>query len=382
MNAPTFTSPLAIPHTGFKELDVSQGIEEELLPTYKAEKYFPAEIGQVLKDRYQIIGKLGYGGSSTVWLSRDLEKCQHVALKLCVNDSQKANHDGKNLYRKLYDSFEIQGPNGTHVCLVHEPLGLSLYQVLDILPTRTLTLEMLKPPLRNIIVALDFLHRAKVVHTDLQARNMLLDIDDRTVFSTFEDAEIEEPAPRKLLGDRTIYMSRRIPLTPRFPSITDFGEARIMSSGKLPWEDVMPDVYRAPEIISRMPWDEKVDMWSIGLVCWDLVTGRTLFRGRNSEKLLDDAIHLAEMIAIMGRPPKEFLKRSEMCQIWWDENGTWRGAAPIPTYSLEDLAEKIGGEDRNGFLSFFRRTLRWLPEERPTTEELISDPWLMEGLGT
>ncbi|KAI1905611.1 hypothetical protein LOZ52_006768 [Ophidiomyces ophidiicola] len=331
------------------ELDVSQGIEEELLPTYKAEKYFPAEIGQVLKDRYQIIGKLGYGGSSTVWLSRDLEKCQHVALKLCVNDSQKANHElgnykhldsifplvkhsGKNLYRKLYDSFEIQGPN--------------------------------------------------VPKLDLQARNMLLDIDDRTVFSTFEDAEIEEPAPRKLLGDRTIYMSRRIPLTPRFPSITDFGEARIMSSGKLPWEDVMPDVYRAPEIILRMPWDEKVDMWSIGLVCWDLVTGRTLFRGRNSEKLLDDAIHLAEMIAIMGRPPKEFLKRSEMCQIWWDENGTWRGAAPIPTYSLEDLAEKIGGEDRNGFLSFFRRTLRWLPEERPTTEELTSDPWLMEGLGT
>ncbi|KAI2001392.1 hypothetical protein LOY97_006508 [Ophidiomyces ophidiicola] len=68
-----FYITLAIPNTGFKELDVSQGIEEELLPTYKAEKYFPAEIGQVLKDRYQIIGKLGYGGSSTVWLSRDLE---------------------------------------------------------------------------------------------------------------------------------------------------------------------------------------------------------------------------------------------------------------------------------------------------------------------
>ncbi|KAI1918861.1 hypothetical protein LOZ58_004296 [Ophidiomyces ophidiicola] len=107
-----------------------------------------------------------------------------------------------------------------------------------------------------------------------------------------------------------------------------------------------------------MPWDEKVDMWSIGLVCWDLLVGRTLFRGRNTEKLLDDAIHLAEMIAIMGPPPKEFLKRSEMCQIWWDENGKWRGAAPIPSHSLEDFAEKIGGGDRDGFLSFFRRTLR------------------------
>ncbi|EEP77043.1 predicted protein [Uncinocarpus reesii 1704] len=73
---------------------------------------------------------------------------------------------------------------------------------------------------------------------------------------------------------------------------------------KLPWEDVMPDVYRAPEIILRMPWDQNIDIWSIGMVCWDLVARKTLFRARNEELLLDDALHLAEMIAIMGPPPK------------------------------------------------------------------------------
>ncbi|WEW60208.1 hypothetical protein PRK78_005693 [Emydomyces testavorans] len=90
--APSFTSPLTIPTTGFEEINISQKIEEEQLPTYKQDKYYPAEIGQILKDKYQIVGKLGYGGSSTVWLSRDLEKCQHVVLKLFVNDSQKGNN--------------------------------------------------------------------------------------------------------------------------------------------------------------------------------------------------------------------------------------------------------------------------------------------------
>lgn len=61
--------------------------------------------------------------------------------------------------------------------------------------------------------------------------------------------------------------------------------------------------------------------------------------------------------------------------------GQWRGLAPIPDISLEALAEGIEGEDVPGFLSFLRRILRWLPEERPTAGELMFDPWLMKGLG-
>lgn len=54
---------------------------------------------------------------------------------------------------------------------------------------------------------------------------------------------------------------------------------------------------------------------------WDLVAGRTLFQARNDQRLLDDTLHLAEMVAIMGPPPREFLERSEMSSIWWDKNG-------------------------------------------------------------
>jgi hypothetical protein len=53
-------------------VDISRKIEEEDLPLYKAENYYPASIGQVLESRYQIVSKLGYGTSSTVWLCRNL----------------------------------------------------------------------------------------------------------------------------------------------------------------------------------------------------------------------------------------------------------------------------------------------------------------------
>lgn len=65
-------APRSFPTSGFKVLDHSEPIEEERLPDYQAEIYYPAHIGQVFNNRYQIVGKLGYGVTSTVWLARDL----------------------------------------------------------------------------------------------------------------------------------------------------------------------------------------------------------------------------------------------------------------------------------------------------------------------
>jgi hypothetical protein len=53
-------------------MDSSQMIEEETLPGYKAEHFYPVHIGEVFQDRYSVISKIGYGAASTVWLCRDL----------------------------------------------------------------------------------------------------------------------------------------------------------------------------------------------------------------------------------------------------------------------------------------------------------------------
>lgn len=88
-----FKTPLTFPDSGFEVIDTSEIIEEEMLPTYKPEKYYPARIGQVLEERYQIVGKVGYGGSSTVWLARDFQYVYpSLPYRRCSMESQVIFH--------------------------------------------------------------------------------------------------------------------------------------------------------------------------------------------------------------------------------------------------------------------------------------------------
>jgi hypothetical protein len=47
--------------------------EEENLPDYEHDQFYPIHLGQKIHSRYQVIGKLGYGSNSTVWFCRDLQ---------------------------------------------------------------------------------------------------------------------------------------------------------------------------------------------------------------------------------------------------------------------------------------------------------------------
>lgn len=201
------SSSLRVPHalrsfpsSGFELIDHSEKIEEETLPTYHAEKYYPVHIGEVLNNQYQVLAKLGYGVTSTVWLCRDLRyteanlllrnltnyvskkssESKYVVLKVNVSGVERnheisvydrinlveTNHLGKSFIRKLLGHFHIEGPHGRHICLVHQPFGPSLDQFLSFFPERVLSLEDLKPCLRQILGILDFLHTdAHIIHT-------------------------------------------------------------------------------------------------------------------------------------------------------------------------------------------------------------------------
>ena len=87
------------------------------------------------------------------------------------------------------------------------------------------------------------------------------------MFAEIEQAELEHPSPRKIFLDRTVYRSRSMPITNGPPMICDFGAARI---GEKHVGDVMPGVYRAPEIIMGMEWNSKIDMWSFGVMVRDV----------------------------------------------------------------------------------------------------------------
>ncbi|KAE8138845.1 hypothetical protein BDV38DRAFT_61416 [Aspergillus pseudotamarii] len=62
-------------------LESTEKLEEETLSWYSPDSFCPVRIGEVFQPRYKVIGKLGYGGYSTVWLCRDLPQHAYVALK-------------------------------------------------------------------------------------------------------------------------------------------------------------------------------------------------------------------------------------------------------------------------------------------------------------
>jgi serine/threonine-protein kinase SRPK3 len=164
------------------DLEPSLAVEEETVHGYKAEHYYPVQIGHVFNDRYHVVGKIGYGSASTVWLCHDLrdEKGkQYVALKVYINCSRMhrelpiythinnihSQHGGRMNLRRLLDSFEIDGPNGKHYCLVHEALGMNLEELRDLVPGREFTSDLVRESLRDILRALHFLREeAHVIH--------------------------------------------------------------------------------------------------------------------------------------------------------------------------------------------------------------------------
>jgi hypothetical protein len=108
-----------------------------------------------------------------------------------------------------------------------------------------------------------------------------------------------------------------------------------------------------------------------------LFEGGRLFRGEK-DGILDNEQHFAEIVSLMGPPPKEFLERSEQCRKYWDAEGNWIATTAIPNQSFESRETRLNGEDKELLLKLVRKILRWLPEERPSAQDLFSDDFLLQ----
>jgi serine/threonine-protein kinase SRPK3 len=108
--------------------------------------------------------------------------------------------------------------------------------------------------------------------------------------------------------------------------------------------------------------------------------------------------HFAQMIGLLGPPPKELLDRADAeayskfytaegitnpssiyrCLLTLCSSGEFKYPKMIPSddFSFEKLVPFVDGEDKEMFISLASRMLRWIPEERATALELASDPWL------
>ncbi|KAH2322261.1 hypothetical protein KXW87_000293, partial [Aspergillus fumigatus] len=177
-------SPRDLPTSGYEHIDAGRLVEEEELLDYRADRFYPVHLGEVFRDRYQAIAKLGFGSSSTTWLARDLEAHQYVALKVYVRTSlvnrelpsyhhiasrmKDSTHEGRGNVRRLLDSFVVNGPDGDHVVLVFEPAQMSLRDMKVVFRPEGFDEDFVRGAIIELLKALDFLHtHGEIVHTGI-----------------------------------------------------------------------------------------------------------------------------------------------------------------------------------------------------------------------
>ncbi|KAJ7151047.1 kinase-like domain-containing protein [Mycena filopes] len=368
------------PH--FPRISASELVEEERLPDYLATRYYPVRIGELLASRYQVVGKLGFGVTSTVWLARDLTDCRHVALKIFIRsaslgssqellayerlDRGPKSHLGRLAVRTVLNTFTISGPDDEHQCLVHPPLWDDMSAFLKRNPIGRLPVPVLAIMLQQVFRALDYARECRIIHTDIKASNIMFGIKDGSpVFEKFEQAELDHPVPRKEIDGRIIYLSRELdppgPTEFDVPVLCDFGEA--VWGEEMHTEIGQPPVYRSPEMF---------------LGIWDVFEGRHLFNGIDPEKGVHRGrVLLASIIALLGPPPPSFLARGSQSSRVFSEQGEWQGGVPVPPHvPLEQLETNLEGADKKLFLEFMSKMLQWEPQNRQTPKQLLEDPWL------
>ncbi|KAK2627053.1 hypothetical protein QTJ16_003019 [Diplocarpon rosae] len=369
--------------------------EEETLSHYKRSQFYNIQLGDTLKERYKILFKIGYGGSSTVWLCRDLLYQPendpyglghpYRALKLGVAQAskketeilshlkgQQSDHLGQYLVRTFCDNFEVKDQDNSYTVLIQPPLGKSLLEYQDQQPYRQVIPIMVKNIVVYILHAIDFLHtEAGVIHTDIKPDNILFSLPENEgeLLKSLEDIENFQPSKSKIDKDQHhIYKSRTIDTkitgSKEFPILIDFGTAVTFKAPAKCKGVAAPRQYRSPEVILDMEWDSAVDIWSIGVMVCDLLLGKQLFPVNN------DLDHLAMMIAYLGPPSLEFLQRSTASFKYFDRQGNFKGSLK----SLVPLEVVVGNNE--ALLEFLRSTLAWMPENRKTARQLSGHNWL------
>ncbi|KAF7187460.1 Serine/threonine-protein kinase SRPK [Pseudocercospora fuligena] len=385
-------APLRFPTTGFETFGADVLLEEETLEEYRRGLYYPVRLGELIQARYQVVGKFGFGTTSTAWLAKDLQAHKYVALKVYTYDREHdeefetcqamnrlgKSHPGSSHIRSAMDTFTIEQTSGAnHRCLVQRPMWDSLTDLLDRNPTRRFTIPLLKAALTQTFLALDFLHtECKLVHTDIKGDNLLQEIADQSILDDFVKDELEDPSPRKEEDGVTIYASRAFGLPKKFGKVvlSDFGSA--VRGDEEHWHDAQPDVYRSPEVMLKTKWSYPIDIWNVGVMIWDLFEGRHLFYGRDPDGTgYSTRAHLAEVVAILGPPPPDLLQRGRRSNEFFSD-GKFIAEVPVPKTTLAELETNLEGTEQDRFLTFMQGMLRWRPEDRKTAKQLLEDPWL------
>jgi serine/threonine protein kinase/alpha-tubulin suppressor-like RCC1 family protein len=219
-----------------------------------ASSFWPAE----LDEHYECLGELGRGGMAVVFRARDRELGRHVAIKV-VRPRFPADQEAvARLAREARTVAQLEHANIVALYAVRHLSDKSLALVMQLVPGRTLKAALEKDGpfeparveavLRDVARALAYAHRAGVVHRDVKPENIFIDdVSGRAMLSDFGVARAMD-APSELTATGTT---------------------------------IGTPTYMSPEQIDGAPVDGRADLYSLGMVGWEMLTGERPWAGES-----------------------------------------------------------------------------------------------------
>ncbi len=226
--------------------------------------------GRVL-GHYEIGRLVGSGGMGHVFAARDVELGREVAVKVASFDGEDAQ---TRLRREAQHASRLSHP---HICHIYE-VGRAdgqLYVVMELLPGRSLAEVLREGPLPveqarrygiEIADALAHAHESGLVHRDLKSTNVMI--------TPKQGAKVLDFGLARMLDTHQIDA-----LSQSQRSLTDEG----LIAGTLP--------YMAPELLRGQRGDERADIWALGVLLYEMFTGRRPFSGATGFELSAGILH-------------------------------------------------------------------------------------------
>ncbi|KAF2239100.1 hypothetical protein EV356DRAFT_502049 [Viridothelium virens] len=299
--------------------------------------------GDHLSYRYEVVDLLGKGSFGQVVRCVDHKTGQLVAVKIIRN--KKRFHQQAlvevNILQKLREwdphnrhsminftqSFYFRG----HLCISTELLGMNLYEFIKAHDFKGFSLKLIRRFTKQMLSALVLLKSHRVIHCDLKPENILL----------------AHPLHSEI-------------------KVIDFGSSCFENEKVYTY--IQSRFYRSPEVILGMSYGLPIDMWSLGCILAELLTGYPIFPGENEQE------QLACIMEIFGPPEKHLIEKSTRKKLFFDSMGKPRITVSSKGRRRRASSKTLQGTlkcDDDAFLDFLARCLRWDPDRRLKPDEAL-----------